>query len=192
MALDLLELLEHLKKQYGLTAYHLCGHSLGGAIGYEALRHNNDEYRNNLPVCLSFILSNASTNFNLSELKESKDSMNEFIAAHVCRTEKFPKVLRSAMSRRGKEWSANDYVAVPLERQLAHFPLVLIIRGEYDFVTEVCTNGWKCLIGKPIQDARIILILRNQRTSAKHCSIFVLQVNLCRYAKQFMQESSAY
>lgn len=158
MALDLLELLQHLKKQYGLAAYHMCGHSLGGAIGYEALRHNNDEYRNNLPVCLSFILSNASTNFNLSEsernrlLEESRASMNEFIAAHVCRTEKFPKVLRSAMSRRGKEWPANDYVAVPLERHLKHFPLVLIIRGEYDFVTEICTNGWKGLIGKPIQE----------------------------------------
>ncbi|KAL3791202.1 hypothetical protein ACHAWO_013633 [Cyclotella atomus] len=159
MALDLLELLQHLKKQYDLASYHMCGHSLGGAIGYEVLRHTQDEeYKDNLPRCLSFILSNASTNFDLSEsernrlLKESRHTMNEFIAVHVCRTEKYPEALRLAIGRRGKEWSANNYVAVPLDRNTEQFPSVLIIRGKYDFVTEICTHGWKDLIGKPIQE----------------------------------------
>lgn len=166
MAVDLTELLCHLQKQYKMEKYHLCGHSLGGAIGYEALRSQSlgNVGVEHMPRCLSFILSNASTNFILSDSERcrlydqlqgqqssgrvsSKALRENFFRAHICRTTEIPPALKSALTRRGKVWSANDYVAVPLDTDV-RFPPVLIIRGEHDFITETCTSAWNDLIGK--------------------------------------------
>jgi proline iminopeptidase len=167
MASDLDEFIQHLQNEHNLRRYHICGHSLGGAIGYEYLRKLGNGNTKNLPQCLSFVLSNASTNFKLStsekerlfdqfvkqmNASKEKGSQDLFFHCHICRTETIPDVLKLALSRRGKEWSANEYVALPIDRDLINvFPPVLIIRGEYDFVTESCTNGWDILIGKALQ-----------------------------------------
>jgi pimeloyl-ACP methyl ester carboxylesterase len=167
MAVDLTELLCHLQKEYKMDKYHLCGHSLGGAIGYEVLRSQiaGNVGIESMPLCLSFILSNASTNFKLSDSERcrlydqfqaqqdsdgrisSKDLHENFFRAHICRTTEIPPALKSALTRRGKVWSANDYDAVPLGED-SRFPPVLIIRGEHDFITETCTSAWNDLIGR--------------------------------------------
>lgn len=157
MALDLRVLLKCLKEKHNLTRYHMCCHSLGGSIGYEMLRTLQAEDFN-MPQCLSFILSNAATNFVLSDSERRRlfvqlgDTQSAFFKTHICRCKETPNALQLALTRRGKAWSANSYVALPVERIADTFPPTLIIRGEYDFVTEICTSGWTDLIGKRLAE----------------------------------------
>jgi pimeloyl-ACP methyl ester carboxylesterase len=201
MSHDLGELLQHLKDVWRIQSFHLLGHSLGGAIGYEYLKmqttKNTDE-RRDVPCCLSFILSNASTNlalssseqrrlfqeFQLQQLQTSMPSFNnkqlqkkcgsiedEFFHSHICRAMNKPAELELALSRRGMEWSANEYSATPLSlvqdplpsipttdesvasaNPMNRFPPVLLIRGQYDFVTEICTRGWFEIFTDGIQE----------------------------------------
>jgi len=195
MSQDLEELVLHLKDVWKVQEFHLLGHSLGGAIGFEFLKrqiiqHNVDENRiRDTPQCLSFILSNASTNFQLSSSEQMRlfqefqlqhlqtrmpptqtqrtktlNGNDQFFQTHICRTSTKPAELVSALSRRGKEWSAKEYTALALARDsieaadatytsadttdsVRHqFPPALIIRGQYDFITDACTRGWKDLI----------------------------------------------
>ena len=170
MALDLRELLWHFHECHNMKQYHLLGHSLGGAIGYELIKLNTSLNKNTekMPTCLSFILSNASTNFKLSEnerrrlydqIRKQQNSSSDiaedhydiFFSRHICRNKQVPNVLQMALTRQGKEWSANTYVATPVDAdKTKEFPRVLIIRGEHDFVTEKCTIGWSDLIGKAL------------------------------------------
>ena len=247
MATDLLELVCHLKNEWNVDKFHLLGHSLGGAICFEFLKllkfppkeiimggkKSGDENVNNtsMPECLSFILSNASTNFQLSDSErdrlfeevklqqlqtlhprqmqtahnnnsiislpqqQKKDStpkqqkqqnhhaldvnmQQQFFQMHICRTLTMPSVLQSAFRRRGKDWSAKEYIALPpqmtfkstasaihdtctnngkstmSEMKCAGFPPVLIIRGEYDFITETCTRGWRDIFIDEEKDER--------------------------------------
>ena len=164
MASDLNELLKHLNKVHSLNRFHLCGHSLGGAIGYELIRQHLGQ---NMPRCLSFVLSNATTDFKLSDLERkrlsshfmkeydtsmTKDVKDRFFQTHICRTKELPRVLELALTRRGKDWSANDYTASAMNKHYAQCPSALIIRGEYDFVTETCTKGWNDLFRKTVLD----------------------------------------
>ncbi len=192
MSQDLEELVQHLKEVWKVQSFHLLGHSLGGVIGYEYLKsritaQNLDERQEDAPQCLSFILSNASTNLALSsseqkrlfqkfQLQQSKTLTppsnnrqlqkrrlsigDEFFHAHICRTLIKPVELELALSRRGMEWSANDYFVTPpplvhtnnkmeasssiatITNSVNRFPPVLSIRGQHDFVTEICTRGW--------------------------------------------------
>jgi proline iminopeptidase len=191
MSQDLEELVHHLKEVWKVQSFHLLGHSLGGVIGYEYLKsritaQNLDE-RRDMPQCLSFILSNTSTNLALSsseqkrlfqkfQLQQSQTQKrrmsigDEFFQTHICRTRIKPVELESALSRLGMDWSANDYCVTPpppvpdlfskgsntkntMEASASiaattttdsvnRFPPVLIIRGQHDFVTEICTRGW--------------------------------------------------
>lgn len=193
MSQDLKELVLHLKDFWKIQKFHLLGHSLGGAIGYEFLKGQLTESREgsmerDMPQCLSFILSNASTNFQLSSSEQMRlfqefqlqhlqtrippkqqqtkklSIRDQFFQSHICRTPTKPAALVSALNRRGKDWSANEYKAVPLVRRgtetaseiatgssTIQFPPVLIIRGQYDFVIEKCTRGWKDLLSSPLK-----------------------------------------
>jgi len=193
MSSDLEELVCHLRDQWDIHQFHLLGHSLGGAIGFEYLKRQiakiqdvNAVADDEMPQCLSFILSNASTNFALSSSEQHRlfqefnvkilqtqmpskqqqtqnklSIQDQFFQTHICRTSAKPKELELALNRRGKNWSANDYIAIPLDiesdadaKSIQQFPQTLIIRGQHDFVTEGCTRGWKDLLASPQQDGR--------------------------------------
>jgi pimeloyl-ACP methyl ester carboxylesterase len=172
MSQDLGELIRHLRDVWNVHAFHLLGHSLGGAIGFEFLKAQilagrDGSSEKDTPLCLSLCLSNASTNFQLSSseqarlfqefhLQHSQTKVQEisvsdqFFQTHICRTRTKPAELELALSRRGTKWSANDYSAtpvapaslVPTNDSTELFPPILIIRGLHDFVTETCTRGW--------------------------------------------------
>ena len=183
MSLDLGELIKHLQDVWKVEKFHLLGHSLGGAIGYEFLLSNiQDGGGGSIPQCLSFILSNASTNFELSSSEQTRlfteynlqllqtqmppkqtkhqtkklSIHDQFFQTHICRTSTKPVDLVSALSRRGKDWSANDY-SVSSVSEIAvsgdTFPPVLIIRGQYDFVTEACTQGWNDIFASHMKNS---------------------------------------
>ena len=181
MSQDLGELVQHLKEVWNVHKFHLLGHSLGGAIGFEFLKAQilagRDGSSEHIPPCLSLILSNASTNFQLSsseqirlfqefQLQHSETKMhetsvaNQFFQFHICRTPTKPAELELALSRRGMEWSANEYTAMPLapastvaaNGKTEQFPPILIMRGLHDFVTETCTRGWNDIFASSLED----------------------------------------
>jgi len=154
MGMDLKELMCHLKKEWKVDKFHLMGHSLGGAIGYEYLKlawrrnvqssnnqgRNGDLEKEELPQCLSFILSNASTDFALADSerdqlysdfivqqhqtqhqgeismqKNDADLQMQFFQTHICRTSAMPNELQSALNRRGKVWSSKEYQMMPCQ-----------------------------------------------------------------------------
>eukprot|EP00571_Detonula_confervacea_P014127 CAMPEP_0172307946 /NCGR_PEP_ID=MMETSP1058-20130122/8691_1 /TAXON_ID=83371 /ORGANISM="Detonula confervacea, Strain CCMP 353" /LENGTH=347 /DNA_ID=CAMNT_0013020263 /DNA_START=191 /DNA_END=1234 /DNA_ORIENTATION=+ len=198
MSQDLEALVWHLKDVWKLEHFHLLGHSLGGAIGYEFLKRQIVKSREgsrekDMPQCLSYILSNSSTNFQLSSSEQNRlfqefqlqhlqsrmpskqqqakklNIKDQFFQTHICRTSTKPTELVSALSRRGKKWSANEYTAMPLANDTSvdtdtataadkvgtnQFPPVLIIRGQFDFVTEVCTRDWKDLFSSQLKDSQ--------------------------------------
>ncbi len=128
MGMDLRDLMCHLKKEWRVDKFHLMGHSLGAAIAYEYLKlaqrrngqssnregNHGDLENGQLPQCLSLILSNASTDFALSErerdrlygefilqqhqTQHAKKSMHkndadlqmQFFQTHICRTPAMP------------------------------------------------------------------------------------------------------
>ena len=79
---------------------------------------------------------------------------DKFQKRHECRTEHFPEPLVAAIQGRGVVFGpedVRDYIAVPpavssprsINQVDIPMPPVLLIRGEYDFVTEECIKGWR-------------------------------------------------
>ncbi len=115
--------------------------------------------------CLSVILSSTPTSIALVE-QESKRLLYEtfiqnqdqehhpkqqgelFHALHVCRTKEIPKPLQSAREHSGSLWRGTtaiaNYVAKSPQEQDS-LPPALVLRGEFDFVTEQCVMGWKSI-----------------------------------------------
>jgi pimeloyl-ACP methyl ester carboxylesterase len=68
-----------------------------------------------------------------------------------CRTEVMPDSLQAAIENRGTTFgpeAVSDYVAYPPSSLV--FPPVLLIRGQYDFITDACIEGWRVIFGKDI------------------------------------------
>lgn len=87
-------------------------------------------------------------------LKSAKELLRK---RHECRTQVTPESLITAIEHRGKTyWSGPeavcDYVALPfspsptsccMNQSSRALPPVLLIRGEFDFITERCIAGWR-------------------------------------------------
>uniref|UniRef100_A0A7S1ZT97 AB hydrolase-1 domain-containing protein n=1 Tax=Ditylum brightwellii TaxID=49249 RepID=A0A7S1ZT97_9STRA len=163
---DLEKLLQHLK----IDKFHLYGHSYGGVLAYEyAKRHiikTQEETNDHKSSLLSIILSNTPTSFALSNtewerlLKEECGNNDDlFFQRYQCRTETMPASLLDAFQHAGTIWigtdAVADYIASPpsvivsnegekeVPKQRRNRSPVLLIKGEFDFVTDVCTRGWK-------------------------------------------------
>lgn len=151
--------LEKIISHIGIKKYHLCGHSFGGLIAFEYVKRVVEKCPKNRE-CISFILS--CTPFSvkgvetesiqvlekLGDKLTSMDAMSTFHKNHVCRTEKMPCALQEAYSNRGRVWygteSIQDYsVNIPSISTIS-MPPVLLIRGEYDFVSSSSAiDDWK-------------------------------------------------
>lgn len=124
---------------------------------------NNDD-----PVCLSAILSSAPSSVPqiegefvrlLDELKKthakddgkqdiSDEELNDlFRTTHQCRIQEMPPMLKDAYANAGTVWrgtdAIKDYVATAPNEDAARMPSSLIMRGEFDFVSEECIEAWK-------------------------------------------------
>lgn len=159
--------MEQLIKKLGLRQFHLFGQSFGGILGYEFLKRraerkgmeegnmNTDDYK-----VLSFIASSTPTSVPkveaqvqdlLQALLEDDDDETtveeRFQQTHICRTEEKPKALKDAYAHAGTVWRGSnaiaDYVAEPPSETADPLPPAMIMRGEYDFVTEECCQDWK-------------------------------------------------
>jgi len=153
--------LELLVKKLGLRQFHLFGQSFGGILGYEfakriAERNEQDPHFE----ILSFTISSTPTSVPLVEkeaqglveklLEEDGDNStveDRFQSTHICRTPEKPKPLLDAYAHAGTVWRGTsaiaEYVATPPSDKAAPLPPAMIMRGEHDFVTEVCSQDWK-------------------------------------------------
>mmetsp|Transcript_27725 Transcript_27725/g.39682 ORF Transcript_27725/g.39682 Transcript_27725/m.39682 type:complete len:183 (+) Transcript_27725:34-582(+) len=123
------------------------------------------------PQCLSAILSSAPSNVAqvegefvrlLNELKNTHSNHNDgnellltdnaqleelFRTNHQCRMEEMPPKLKEAYANAGTVWRGTDaikeYVATPPEEDASRMPSSMIMRGEFDFVSEECIEPWK-------------------------------------------------
>jgi proline iminopeptidase len=150
-----------------IVIIHFIRQSFGGIVAYEFLKKFYGLYPSNgqTACCLSVILSSTPTSIALVE-QESKRLLHEtliqsqnqehhlkqqgelFHALHVCRTKEIPKPLLSAREHAGSLWRGTtaiaNYVAIS-PKALDSLPPALVLRGEFDFVTEKCVMGWKLI-----------------------------------------------
>ncbi len=159
--------LETLLDRLSIRRFHLYGHSYGGILAYEYLKrrsermaNGNNETKENCE-CLSVILSSAPTN--IQQMEDDWDTMTKallfpqlFSSTHLCRTPIPPKPLQDAYANAGTVWSGTtaiaDYKARPPKTTEKNdgdefsnnsMPSTLVLRGEYDVVTESCSKPWK-------------------------------------------------
>lgn len=155
--------LEVVLKQLSIRRFHLYGQSFGGILAFEYLKrcaqqgrrdHDDDE------GCLSVILSSTPTNVRQVEEEAQRlvDALPDpefFRETHQCRTPEFPEPLANAYASAGTVWrgttAIQDYFAQPPtntnndgnNNKVSIMPSALVLRGEHDFVTEVCSKDWK-------------------------------------------------
>ena len=152
---DLQQLIETL----GLSKFHLLGHSFGGIIAYEYTKADQSGR------CLSLILDSTPSSMKTSldessriedeikselSLEESKsEDFNRLVhdkwrKRSECRLQEMPDPLVTAIETRGTTFGpeeVSDYVAHPPREH--SLPPTLLIRGQYDFITEKCVEGWR-------------------------------------------------
>ena len=158
---DLKELVEALQ----LTKFHLLGHSFGGIVAYEYSAQSDDG------KCLSLTLDSTPSDMQMSldEVSRLEDEVRSLLILeedeegnekpqdiskivqdrlrrrNECRIDVMPDSLATAIESRGTTFvpeSVADYVAHAPSSPL---PPVLCIRGQYDFVTEKCIQGWRAI-----------------------------------------------
>lgn len=157
---DLKELVHFLQ----LDKFHLLGHSFGGIVAYEYLAAGMHQGSGD---CLSLTLDSTPSSMKksleeCSRLEEEVKSelmlednieveeatrlvQDELRRRNECRLEEMPDSLVTAIEGRGTIFGPEevaDYVAHP-PSSIDSFPSVLMIRGQYDFVTEKCIEGWR-------------------------------------------------
>jgi len=151
-----------LLQKLGVRRFHLYGQSFGGILAYEYLkkiaetpkdgRDNDDD-----EGCLSVILS--SSPWNVSQVQEEAGRLVEalespelFRQTHQCQTPEMPLPLQKAYAKAGTVWRGADAIADYVAQapttttSSSHYPRLpscLVLRGEHDFVTPPCVQGWK-------------------------------------------------
>eukprot|EP00986_Skeletonema_menzelii_P008420 scaffold3535_cov148-Skeletonema_menzelii.AAC.4 len=195
---DSVEDLKVLLKKLGVRKFHLYGQSYGGILAFEYMKSVTTSSSNDDAECLSAILSSAPTNVAqiegefvrlLDELKKthSKDDGEEltdeeleelFRTNHQCRMPEMPPQLKEAYANAGTVWrgtdAIKDYGATPPEEGASRMPSSLIMRGEYDFVSEECIEPWK---------SNMIKLLRRTKESqtATHSESIMLAKKLLQH-----------
>ena len=152
--------LETLVQKLGLRRFHLYGQSFGGILAYEYMKRHAESGQGD-HIVLSAILSSTPTNvtqveqeanrlISELELKEEDNVAEEFRKAHQCQTEESPQALVDAYAHAGTVWRGTtaiaNYVAQPPSETARRLPSTLVLRGEHDFVTDVCTQDWKARV----------------------------------------------
>mmetsp|Transcript_893 Transcript_893/g.1758 ORF Transcript_893/g.1758 Transcript_893/m.1758 type:complete len:348 (+) Transcript_893:2-1045(+) len=150
--------LEALLKTLSVRRFHLYGQSFGGILAYEYLKQNveNRDYE-----CLSVVLSSAPWNVTQVEQEANRliqylESPELFRETHQCQTREMPEPLVTAYVKAGTVWRGTtaiaDYQAVPLsDDEKSLLPSCMVLRGQHDFVTDPCVEGWRNMFGRRIR-----------------------------------------
>lgn len=159
---DLREIIHSLQ----LEKFHLLGHSFGGIVAYEFAKTKDIMDSTCLSLTLNSTPANMKTSLEevsrleaeirrelqLGSYEGSKASSlirDRLRKRNECRIEEMPEPLQAAIEGRGTLFgpeAVSDYVAYPPLGLF--FPPVLLIRGQYDFISEVCIQGWRDIFGQ--------------------------------------------
>lgn len=157
---DSVQDLKILLKKLGVRRFHLYGQSYGGILAFEYMKNLVSSQKDEDMECLSAVLSSAPTNVQeierefarlLQNLGSEGTTPNEleesFRKTHQCRLPEMPPSLKDAYANAGTVWrgteAISDYVAAPPPTEASRMPSSLILRGEFDFVTEASVASWK-------------------------------------------------
>lgn len=189
--------LEILLKKLGVRRFHLYGHSYGGMLAYEyikriAERKGKGEISDDQEEgCLSVVLSSSGTSIPLVEaewdrLEGELTGGASFRKTHQCRTLQLPEPLERAFQKMGKTWAGfdaiPDYELSPPSEGAARMPSALILRGEYDFSTELCNKDWNTLFNHKFLRKKVL----------EGCSHFALLENGSMYGEMLESFFSEY
>ena len=154
--------LELVIKKSGLTRFHLYGQSFGGILAFEYMKQMAERNDQDAPKCLSAILSStpcdvkqveAAANDLITDLLEEDDDastiMDRFSEKHACQITPKPQPLVDAYEKAGTPgiWrgtgSIQEWTATKPSVSASRMPSCMVMRGEHDFVTSECVEGWK-------------------------------------------------
>jgi proline-specific peptidase len=155
--------------QLKLSKYHLFGQSFGGILAYEYIKTcTTAEERKK---CRSIILSSSPTSTALAQ-EHSHQLIQQLVEAnpdytqptiqdlfrqqYECRVVPNPLPLTDAYAQAGNVWrgmeAMPDYVAQHADDDGSGIMKMtipaLILRGEHDFISECCIQGWSALLPK--------------------------------------------
>lgn len=153
--------LRALLKHWDLNSFHLFGHSFGGIIAFEYLKQEQESEE--ASKCVSLILSSVPTETKIVEdeskrlLQQIHDCPPEEVAVafshmHECRKVPTPLALLDAYGQAGTIWrgisAIPTYKAQLLPTTETSASSIIntpccILRGQYDFVTDKCIEGWQ-------------------------------------------------
>lgn len=178
---DLNELIESLH----LNKFHLMGHSFGGIVAYEYAKADLGHGK-----CLSLILDSTPSNMKtsleecsrleeevrseltLENIEPQEAAIKDQLRKRVeCRLEEMPDPLVTAIESRGTTFgpeSVSDYIACPSHHTL---PPVLLIRGQYDFITEKCIEGWRQIFGQDSNTKGVAYREEEMKNCAHYCHL---------------------
>jgi len=151
--------LNALLKKLGVREFHLYGQSFGGILAYEYLKRQAEKGTADA-VCLSVILSSTPSNVkqveeeadrlaNVMKEKDDEDYLLTFRKTHQCRCagDELPEPLQASFDAAGTVWrgttAISNYAATAPTENANRLPSAMIMRGEFDFVTDVCVGQWK-------------------------------------------------
>lgn len=184
---DLQELVHSLQ----LEKFHLLGHSFGGIVAYEYLAAGLHAGSSD---CLSLTLDSTPSNMKTSleecsrlgeEVKndlilgdmnvaEATRLVQDQLRRHFeCRLDRMPDSLVTAIEMRGTVFGPEevvDYVAHPPSRD-SLMPPVLMIRGQYDFITEKCIEGWREIFSQDSKSRGIAYREEEMNGCAHYCHL---------------------
>ena len=147
---DLCAVLSHLEVG---ARYHLYGQSWGGLLAYLLLSTSSVA----VSPPLSLTLSNSPASVSLVEaeaarlIKALDGSAEAFMATHNCRAgtgDEQPAPIADAYAHAGTSWRGSGVIAelaVDVGALGAITTPTLVLRGEFDFVTEACVEPWRAL-----------------------------------------------
>jgi len=156
--------LEVLIKKIGLRRFHLYGQSFGGILAFEYLKRvaERNDGDTDAPRCLSVILSSSPCDVEqvesvagslIGKLMADDDDkstiMERFRMRHQCQSEEKPKAIKDAYEHAGERgiWRGTDSIegwkAIKPMEGLQRMPSCMVMRGENDFVSSECIEGWK-------------------------------------------------
>jgi proline iminopeptidase len=173
--------LEYLIKKLSLRRFHLYGQSFGGILAFEYLKRivernigsDGDTDDRDQPECLSVILSSSPTNVEqvensantlienlLSEDDDKTTIAERFRQQNQCRTVDKPQSLIDAYNHAGTIWRGTDVIqewkaTKPMD-DAKRMPSAMVMRGEYDFVSQECVDGWKKVFNHPFVRVKVL------------------------------------
>lgn len=169
--------LELLIQKLNLRRFHLYGQSFGGILAFEYIKRiaerRKDDDNDHYPQCLSVVLSSSPCNVHQVEaaanslidglLKDDDDMSSiaeRFRLQNQCRIPDKPQPLVDSYARAGTVWRGTDVIKEwKAERPMdgsKRMPSALVMRGEYDFVSQECVKGWKDVFNHPFVRMKVL------------------------------------